>query len=51
MKLKNLTLRRIAGSQGFFIPVAHMVKNFEDGLEVGKVYDLEITPVLEEATP
>lgn len=40
----DLELRKIAGGQGFFISVKYLADQMEGGLEIGKAYNLEITP-------
>jgi len=44
MKIKKLRFIEMVGSQGFLIPVQHTKERSEPGLEVGREYDLEITP-------
>lgn len=40
--IKDIPLREISGSQGFFIPVQYLDERLQGGLKIGRRYDLTI---------
>lgn len=49
MKIKNRKLIKVADSHGFVIPIQYTKERMEEGLELGKNYDLEVEEVSSDA--
>jgi hypothetical protein len=42
IEIKDIPLREISGSQGFFVPIQYLEERLEGGLKIGQRYDLTI---------
>jgi hypothetical protein len=48
MRIKGLKCIKLVNSRGFLIPVEYTEDRMDDGLQIGRIYDLEIIEVKEE---